>query len=203
MKNYTNIIKVYDKNSEHYAKSIANSLSPNEFAKFVKLLHSRSRVLDVGCAAGRDSRRLKDSGFEVIGIDLSKELLKIARRENPEIDFISADMVKTPFEDDYFDGIWANAVLHHLDKKEMDIAILEFKRILKKNGVLFIKTKMGKGVLKTEEQMVNNEKRSFTLLEKDELNNLLTSSGFEEIELYSEKAHTRELYWLCGFYRKI
>jgi SAM-dependent methyltransferase len=42
------------------------------------------RAVDFGCGAGRSTRFLKDLGFEAVGIDISEEMLTIARRRDPE-----------------------------------------------------------------------------------------------------------------------
>ncbi len=42
------------------------------------------RAVDFGCGAGRSTRFLEDLGFEVVGIDISKEMLAIARQRDPE-----------------------------------------------------------------------------------------------------------------------
>lgn len=49
---------------------------------------SNSTVLDLGCGNGALSKVLQEKGFQVIGLDASKELLDIARKNNPEIRFI-------------------------------------------------------------------------------------------------------------------
>jgi SAM-dependent methyltransferase len=41
------------------------------------------RAVDFGCGAGRSTRFLKRLGFEVVGIDISEEMLAIARRRDP------------------------------------------------------------------------------------------------------------------------
>ncbi|HVF69596.1 MAG TPA: class I SAM-dependent methyltransferase [Xanthomonadales bacterium] len=196
------IVETYNKTAEHYAKSRQGKEPKEELAKFIKLVKPHGKVLDVGCAAGRDSRILKDAGFDVTGMDLSEELLKIAKTQNPDVEFILTDMRILPFGKNFFDGIWACAVLHHLDKAEMASTVQEFKRVLKTNGILFIKTKMGKGVLKTQEEMILNEEREFNLMEEEELDQMLTVDGFEKIELFSTKAKTREIFWINAFYRK-
>jgi len=203
VRDVSKIIDTYNKTAAHYAKSRLGTEPKEELAKFIKLIPSRGTVLDVGCAAGRDTRILKDAGFDVIGIDLSVELLKIAKEQNPDIEFIFSDMRRMTFDDSLFDGIWARAVLHHLEKSEMASTIKEFGRILKPGGILSVSTKKGKGILKTQEDIVLNGEREFTLLQEEELDQMLTNSGFEKIELYTSKSRTRDLYWICAFYRKV
>jgi SAM-dependent methyltransferase len=45
------------------------------------------RAVDFGCGAGRSTRFLKDLGFEAVGIDISDEMVSLARELNPECDY--------------------------------------------------------------------------------------------------------------------
>ncbi len=46
------------------------------------------RAVDFGCGTGRSTRFLKDLGFEAIGVDISKEMIEIARSRDPEGDYV-------------------------------------------------------------------------------------------------------------------
>lgn len=52
----------------------------------------RKLCLDIACGTGTISRLLLDKGFEVIGVDNSSEMLKIARDKVPKAEFIKADI---------------------------------------------------------------------------------------------------------------
>ncbi len=63
------------------------------------------RVLDLACGSGRHSLELKRKGFEVVGADISPELLEIARRdaakEGLEVSFVEADLRELEFEAEF------------------------------------------------------------------------------------------------------
>ena len=50
-----------------------------------------TRAVDFGCGAGRSTRFLKGLGFEVVGIDISEEMLAIARRRDPECEYLRVE----------------------------------------------------------------------------------------------------------------
>lgn len=96
---------------------------------------SEKVILDAGCGNGYWVRRLSNSAKKVIGIDSSKELIKIAKRRGSfsNVSFKIADLVKAlPFEDGYFDIILSSMVLHYLP--DINSVAKEFKRVLKKGG---------------------------------------------------------------------
>ena len=66
---------------------------------------STTRVLDVGCGAGRFARIAADRGARVCGIDATGPLVEIARERVPDGDFRVGDMEELPWEDDAFDVV--------------------------------------------------------------------------------------------------
>jgi SAM-dependent methyltransferase len=54
---------------------------------------SSGRVVDLACGSGILSQRLSDAGFDVLGIDLSPDMLDLARRRAPKADFIEGSLL--------------------------------------------------------------------------------------------------------------
>jgi len=76
-----------------------------------------SRVLDLGCGNGALSAKLKEAGFIVTGVDASAEMIAIAEKAHPGIEFIRADALSFS-PDKKFDAVFSNAVIHWIDAKE-------------------------------------------------------------------------------------
>lgn len=195
-------ISTYDKIANLYAKKVASRAPLQELEKFTKYIPPSAKVLDIGCAAGRDTRILKDKGYEAIGIDLSKGLLAIARKENSGIEFYFADVRSLPFPDNSFEGLWSNAVFHQLEKNDMQDTLKEWRRVLKPKGVLYLRTKMGTGDIKVGDELSGGEEREFTLLSQDDLKQMLQTADFKILESYQSKDETRDLTWLNTFSQK-
>lgn len=64
-----------------------------------------TRILDVGCGAGRFSRIAADRGASVSGIDVTAAFVEIARQRVPDGDFRIGDMENLPWETDSFDVV--------------------------------------------------------------------------------------------------
>ncbi|UOR12887.1 class I SAM-dependent methyltransferase [Halobacillus amylolyticus] len=93
------------------------------------------KVLDAGCSAGWYSSQLLHQGAEVTGIDVSPDMVEIARQRLSEAAFLCHDLQETlPFEDDSFDIIVSSLTLHYL--KDWMKTLFEFSRILKAGGTL-------------------------------------------------------------------
>ena len=65
--------------------------SPHGETDFIQSFHPRS-VLDAGCGMGRVAIELHRRGVEVVGVDLDDDLLAFARRAEPSIEWVNADL---------------------------------------------------------------------------------------------------------------
>ena len=95
-------------------------------------------VLDVGCATGSGLKFLREIGFQnLYGIDLDSYLLKIVPKSLAKL--CKGSVEKMPFEDESFDYILCQNILHHLTSlNEYSIASDEMFRVLKPGGIIFI-----------------------------------------------------------------
>lgn len=94
--------------------------------------------LEIGCGAGAFSRLLAKSSDRVLALDLSPNMIRIAKERSvllPNIDFQVADVMSRELPAEKFDCIAAVATLHHLPMAEV---LPKIKSSLKINGVLLI-----------------------------------------------------------------
>ena len=69
------------------------------------------RILDLGCGTGHLTSLIAESGAEVVGIDSSEDMVRVASENYPNIRFEVADARSLPFNGE-FDAVFSNAVLH-------------------------------------------------------------------------------------------
>lgn len=131
---YTYISKFFRKWAPIY-NLIVMPLS-KERNKVVNLVNAKdgSTILDVCSGTGKQAFAFGEKGYEVIGIDLSEEMLKIAKKENKykNVGFEVADASNIPFEDDYFDISCISFGLHDMPYYIREKALDEMKRVSKK-----------------------------------------------------------------------
>lgn len=176
-----------------YAANIADRIDEWMFEEFLAFVPQAASVLDVGCAAGRDTGYLNAKGYQVTGVDLSGELIRLARQKYPQLNFIEADFTQLQFDDDSFDAIWCKASLVHLPSQVIvKKALSEFWRVLKVGGHIMILTKareQGKAKTASKVDLLSRKERYFRYQEKQEFLDLCKGVGFDVLQskLYNEK----------------
>ena len=131
--------KGYDKLAERY-KIIRGAFdNTKELDKFASLLLKDAKVLDVGCGDGVPvAQFLAECGFDVTGIDFSRNMLKFARKNVPKARFVLKDMARLDFETGSFDGLTAFYSIIHVPREKHFLMFQSFHRILKPKGVMLI-----------------------------------------------------------------
>ncbi|HYV06942.1 MAG TPA: class I SAM-dependent methyltransferase [Blastocatellia bacterium] len=81
--------------------------------KILEGVPPRAKVLDLGCGTGYPiAQHIVQQGYQVVGVDESEEMLKIAKRLVPEADFIQSDMVAVKFDDRFAAAVAWDSVFH-------------------------------------------------------------------------------------------
>jgi len=129
--------KIYNLLAEEF--SATRNQNWPEVNKLIKYVKKGDKILDLGCGNGRLYKILKNNGVEYTGIDISKKLIEIARKNYPKARFIVADALNLPFKEKEFDLVFAIALLHHIPTENLQLRVLKncFK-ILKKNGLIIL-----------------------------------------------------------------
>lgn len=94
-------------------------------------------ILDAGCGYGRLINEFSRYTEKIIGIDISGEMLKEAKKYlGNGFELHKGSITKLPFEAQKFDIVVCDRVLMHLKELDMKTALLEFNRVLKPNGII-------------------------------------------------------------------
>lgn len=123
-----------------------------EIGRFIDMLESNTaldllepqrgmKILDAGCGTGNFCIKLARLGCTVTGVDISPDMLTIARSKYSHglaIDYLETDLKHLPFSDASFDGVLSMAVFEFVE--EIDQVYRELYRVLKPGGKLLIGT---------------------------------------------------------------
>lgn len=90
-------------------------------------------VLDLGCGDGKLTKALCERGFAAEGMEASEDMIEIAKRTYPEIQFILSDATDFAINEKY-DVVFSNAVFHWIDSDKQPKMLQNVYNALQKNG---------------------------------------------------------------------
>lgn len=124
---------------EAYNKNLVSDNWPIERAKIALTeIPKKSKILNLGCGIGLESKIFSEYGHEVIGVDISRNALKKAKffqKKSFRFDLMD---VPYPFLAESFNVIYSSEVVEHLPF--IDPFLKECYRILRLNGLLILTT---------------------------------------------------------------
>jgi SAM-dependent methyltransferase len=96
-------------------------------------------ALDVGCGTGLLAERLADAGYDVVGLDPSRGMLRQLHRRRPDVPGVAASGTDIPFADETFALTYCIAVMHHVAAPEAVLQTLrEMARVTRPGGHVLI-----------------------------------------------------------------
>ncbi len=181
---------------EHYRPY----LKDYEKSAVEKYFQPGMKILDLGCGAGRTTKILKNSGYDVIGVDINEKLINLARKKYGNIDFSIGDACNLGFADSSFDLVFFsfNGIDYiHPHSKRM-AALREIGRVLKDGGLLIYSSHNALNIPRTKMSIKTFFRSLITLkifssyrLERHEMGDLITYYG----SIFSEKKNLVKNYF--------
>ena len=181
-------ITYYNQNAEEYFNKTVNVSMQESYDQFEAYLKPGDKILDLGCGSGRDSRYFLSKGYDVVSVDGSKEMCRLAGN------YIGRDVCNITFEElDYnneFNAVWACASLVHVEIGEITGVLCKIQKLLKKKGILYASWKYGTG------ERIDNQKYYADYDEKG-INELFSATSIKLIRKWvSEDSLIRSSKWL-------
>jgi SAM-dependent methyltransferase len=194
----------YDRVAEAYADTFLDELDRKPFDRelldaFAERRRNDGLVLDVGCGPGHVARYLHDRGVDVAGVDLSPQMVEVARRLNPGLRFDVGDMAALDVEDAGLAGLVAFYSIIHIPREGVPGVVREFRRVIRPHGELVLAVHAGTGSVRRDEFLGQPVPFEATFFERDELVPLVEGAGFRVEEAiqrapYDAEAQTQRLY---------
>lgn len=198
----TNI--VYDSIGKTY--DVTRKPDPRLVSEIVRLLDMKesAEILDIGCGTGNYTIALQKQGFNLVGLDISREMLDKAATKNQDIQWVLGDARTLADINRTFDACICILATHHI--QSLSTLCSSVFRVLKPGGIFLIFTA-------TPTQMkfywLNHYFPTIIpltvkcLVEYTELENLLIAQSFERIEsspFFIDK-YFQDLFLHAGKYR--
>jgi SAM-dependent methyltransferase len=148
----------YDTDAAGYAEKVRGLLDEMPYLRASLTLFAESvrdagggPVADVGCGPGHVTGFLHDVGLEVFGIDLSPEMVAIARRDHPHLRFDVRTMTDLDLAGGSVAGLVAFWSVIHVPDDAVPGVFEGFRRVLRPQGLLLVGFHVGDDTEHTSE----------------------------------------------------
>ena len=175
----------YDRVAASYAAEFADEMDTKPFDRkmldwLAEKVEGRGPACDMGCGPGQVARYLHGRGVEACGVDLSPEMVRHARRLNPEIHFQQGDMLSlAEVADETYGGVAAFYSLIHVPRPRVVDALRELRRVLRKGGTLLVTFHIGRETIHKDEFFGQEVSLDFHFFESAEMKEYLAAAGFD------------------------
>jgi ubiquinone/menaquinone biosynthesis C-methylase UbiE len=194
--------RAYDATAQRY-KARWHMCDPlvDDKERFAAVAGPAASFVDLGCGTGRDLAWFLRQGHDVVGVDRSQAMLRIAQESVPGARLIRADIRRLPLRDRSVDGWWACAVLLHLGPADVFRALREAHRITRPGGVGFVAVREGVGA-RFEAVDDTPYSRYFSYWQASALDEVLTHTGWDVDDARSAPDSRGRHPWLTRIVRR-
>lgn len=198
----------YDAAASAYAQQLFGELDGKPLDRhllnrFAEAIRGKGIIADLGCGPGQIARYLHDAGVEVVGVDLSPAMIRIARTRCPGVEFKVDDMMSLSFDDASLAGAVSFYSIVHFGPSELDSVFIECARAIEPGGLFLVAFHIGNDVKHVDDLWGVGVSLDFRFHEPWFVTKSLMRSGFSVIETterepYAEAEHqSRRCYLLA------
>ncbi len=156
-------------------------------AAFAELVNGP--VADLGCGPGHLTAHLRSLGLDVFGVDLSPEMIALARKAHPDLRFDEGTMTALELADGALGGILSSYSLIHTPPRDLPVVFAEFARVLAPGGHVVLGFFAGDD---PEPQPFDHKVTLAYRWSPDSLMELLRQAGFTEVARMRREPHEGE-----------
>lgn len=188
-------IKTYDLSAKNYENKFMDlHLYKDTLEFFSELIIPSSNVLDLACGPGNIAKFLLDRKpqLNIIGIDLSQEMIKLAKNNVPNAEFYIHDIRALNFESEKFDVIITSFCLPYLYDAEAKEFIDNISKNIVNDGYIYLSTMEGKGHDFETASFTEGNQLFINYYSEEFLKDLFQRNNLEIVKLFKQDYHERD-----------
>jgi ubiquinone/menaquinone biosynthesis C-methylase UbiE len=194
---FNSIARVYNwffnKQKKNYKEIISNVTENFDLTKY-------ESVIDIGCGTGAFCSAAYEMGLRVVGIDIAKNMIEIARKNNAEneIEFVNGNILEEEiFSHNSFDIAFASYVAHGLDENKRKQLYIKMKNIAKEWVIIHDFNHRRSLLISLIEWIEGGDYFKFIKVAKQEMQNCehAMSECFEEVKVVT--VGKRASWYIC------
>jgi cyclopropane fatty-acyl-phospholipid synthase-like methyltransferase len=168
----------YNQIAEGYLQTRDQFKNLKYLEKFVKLLKPNSKILDLGCGAGKPiDEFLVKKGFKVIGLDISEKQIELAKKNVPEGEFYLKDISLLKKEEYQIDAIVSFYAIFHISRESHFELFKKINSFLPKGGLILVT--MGSSEWEGIENDFHGTKMSWSHYGQEKNREIIEKADFE------------------------
>jgi len=188
MDKYKETFETWNKVASLYQDSFMDLDLYNETYDFVcnTITRKNAKLLEIGCGPGNITKYLLSvrPDFDIFGIDIAPNMIKLAKKNNPTASFAIMDSRHIDEIKTKYDGIVCGFCLPYLSHTDSQIFITDCYNLLNEDGLLYISFVEG-NPNKSEFQIGSSGDRTyFYFYNLEELTKQLIKNNFEQINVF-------------------
>jgi ubiquinone/menaquinone biosynthesis C-methylase UbiE len=195
MQEQKHVIDCYDKTAANYASKYINELEHKHLDRilltaFAQANRNKGKSIDLGCGPGQTTRFLAEQGLSnSVGIDISEQMVEIAKQQHPNLHFEAADILHLPYANNSFGSAIAFYAIVHFDYLQVKTAFEEVSRILTDGGQFLFSFHIGEQTVHLDTFLDHAVNIDFHFLETDKITSLLQETGFEIMDVIERQPY--------------
>jgi SAM-dependent methyltransferase len=196
----------YDVVASTYAEILRDELSSKPVDRallglFAELVGEGRLVADLGCGPGRVTGYLGALGLDAFGIDLSPEMIAVARRDYPQLNFSEGQLARLDLDDASVAGVLAWYSIIHTPPAQIPAVFLEFSRVLAPDGWLLLAFQSGNEHIHLTHAYDHDISLEAWRLDPADVISMLTEAGFtittQVVRAADDREKTSQAYLLA------
>ncbi|MFH8520371.1 class I SAM-dependent methyltransferase [Streptomyces gelaticus] len=192
--------ETYNAAAPEYERRVAQNYehADRRVRRIAQSLVPGGKVLEVGCGVGLNLLWLARQGFTCTGIDCSEEMVRLAKRRNPDVGVIIGDFLSHELPSSY-DAIVADAVVHLFPEAGVRAFMARCRELLRPSGVLCLGTTVSASSSegwKVKSDFAGDLMRYRREWTRQEFETLLTGDDWKILD-YWELPDPRGKNWMC------
>ena len=189
-------VRAYDLDAEAYAgRTQVSDGVRADIEELAAVLGAGAQVLEIGSGGGRDALLMEALGLRVRRTDITAGFVALLREQGHACDLLDPLVDDLSSPDGPYDGVWANASLLHVRRRDLPAVLRRLASVTRPGGVLRISVKEGDGEGWSTHGTVRNP-RHFTYWRATQLAEVVAGAGWSAVAVRSGLDGARGETWL-------
>ena len=189
MDRYKETFETWDKVALLYQDEFMDLDLYNHTYDFIcnSIVKNKAKLLEVGCGPGNITRYLLSTrpDFDIFGIDIAPNMIKLAKKNNPTASFAIMDSRQIDEIKTKYDGIICGFCLPYLSQTDSQKFITDCSNLLNEDGLIYISFVEGNPAKSDFKTASTGERTFFYYCNLDDLTRQLSKNNFDPLKIFT------------------